>query len=1421
MNRSEQSSKPQPTYAQQASQKNKKPAAYPTNSTPSQQKTDISVPPNGKIPSTTTVSQAHNLSMNGSVPASGKKQQTAVSIPKSAFKSVQSSATIQFGSINQPNQPAAESSPSVTPAQATGIQSGGGAQSISNVLQFGTFPSPNAPITRPHLMDIPRTHSAPPQFSSQTPDNMNTHFTQATTAAPVAAPHRPTTHDFGTPGGHIATSESSAGSANTSIHMHSTPHPIPQPPPSSLPVHNQSHPHQHYMPQNFSTPMNFYPPQPHHRNNPPHHKQPAGANQQYAGIPAAYHYSAQPPRGPREGKMVPPMQPSQPGSMPPQQAPYSTSPNTQPAYPYITQPIGGGYPSLQFNPFPQQMPPQMRTSMSLKSTGDIKIPPRTPIKIVNPNTNQVVDFTKELPASTTLFPTPAVTTSTPIATTITTPSVLPVSTPSPRVSHAVPIVNPKEMKPVQVEPTKTNEIVPPKPGSSIAAPEPSQAKTIASSTMKVADVTSAIESPKKTSETVEGSKADATTDVPPEVSANDQTAPLVAKPEEAETKIELPEVVAKDESSVPASASEESTETTIDSGAHDVLLDESESNTVAVSEEGDTTADADELEEGEILEEAETKHDEIAETETEMPDVKMKRVPPHGIDLSRSVSAPSMATGSPRNMDSLEGIRYPAEITPTTPTVDGKLKYDRDFLLQFMDLCRDKPSNLQEMKTDQPNVQGGQPQRKGPGMPGRHDPSSSKPAAFAMGGAMGQFGFSKNVPKSSSQRFEESNRNLPPRMNRSSSGSSLMPPMMSSNMMGIPPRPDGRRGQSSRGGRDDRRGGGRQGGPQPTGLTIPLDQIVPLQMSESRWVARPTAQTADGRLAPEAVEKKVKGLLNKLTLEKFESISAQIIAIANQSENEKNGFSLKSVIRFIFEKATDEPGFSGMYAQLCKAMMERLSDKIVDDDAIAKDGKPITGGLLFRKCLLNRCQEDFEKGWKVEDGEAPPATSSAPGEEILTEEYYAAQKKKRRGLGLIQFIGELFKGGMLKENIMHGCIRRLLANVESPEEEETESLCKLMTTIGRQIDHERAEHYVNTYMERMAVLSKNEELPSRIRYMVQDVIDLRKDKWVARRAVAAPKTIAQIHQDAAKAKLEAAHAEVLRRSASSGSRGMPNLSQQLAGSRRGPKASNMDGWSTVPQKATTVDLEAFGKISKNKGQSGQVPLGPGASPFGGGSKGWQNEKKTSEDKTLAMSRTSSQNKFSALEAVSTRRPSVDDSQPSPSDRPPRLNLLPKGSTVTETPVAEPSVETTETSDDATKTPEEVRTTIASLMKEFWNVRDVTIAAVIIREDIADPEYHVEIIEQFVLNALEKKLEDVKAVSQLLEGLQDTISADHFREAFASVNEQVDDIAIDAPQAPRYFGQMFASTGLPVSDLEEITKDLSPTLITKILESART
>ena len=83
---------------------------------------------------------------------------------------------------------------------------------------------------------------------------------------------------------------------------------------------------------------------------------------------------------------------------------------------------------------------------------------------------------------------------------------------------------------------------------------------------------------------------------------------------------------------------------------------------------------------------------------------------------------------------------------------------------------------------------------------------------------------------------------------------------------------------------------------------------MPLEISPARrtpgGLATPSRPTSIP--SPEAVDREVRSLLNKLTMERFDSISDQIISWANKSEEEEDGRTLVQVVRLVFEKATDE-----------------------------------------------------------------------------------------------------------------------------------------------------------------------------------------------------------------------------------------------------------------------------------------------------------------------------------------------------------------------------------------------------------------------------------------------------------------------------------------------------------------------------------
>ncbi|KAJ3722501.1 armadillo-type protein [Lentinula raphanica] len=257
--------------------------------------------------------------------------------------------------------------------------------------------------------------------------------------------------------------------------------------------------------------------------------------------------------------------------------------------------------------------------------------------------------------------------------------------------------------------------------------------------------------------------------------------------------------------------------------------------------------------------------------------------------------------------------------------------------------------------------------------------------------------------------------------------------------------------------------------------------------------------------SPYLVDRKVKALLNKLTTENFDSISDQIIAWANKSEQHSDGRTLIKVIHLILEKAMDEATWSEVYAHLCRKMMMKISPKVQDEGMKDLDGNPVSGGQLFRKHLLRRCQDYFERSWVTKDAQAITNGTLQTTKEDLnlslySDEYYAAQKVKRHGLGLIKFIGELFKLHMLNERIMHECVKNLLSNAENAEEDAINTLCTLLTTVGRTLDTAKTSPHMNLYFGCLKELAENPIFSSRTRFMLQDIIELRGCKWQRRNA---------------------------------------------------------------------------------------------------------------------------------------------------------------------------------------------------------------------------------------------------------------------------------------------------------------------------------
>jgi translation initiation factor 4G len=448
-----------------------------------------------------------------------------------------------------------------------------------------------------------------------------------------------------------------------------------------------------------------------------------------------------------------------------------------------------------------------------------------------------------------------------------------------------------------------------------------------------------------------------------------------------------------------------------------------------------------------------------------------------------------------------EGFKSPNPALNQTGKRVGK-EYDMDFLLQFQSVFKEKPTVDWDMRVKETlgegDSSGRQNSRGGASMGGRQ-PSNRGPSQFS---AMGNFasGSTRTLPAgtTSADRFNASSgRGAPMGMGRggafagqgSLSRTNSLQTMAGMGGPGSPRTNTSRRGGGSKRGNPSRhhdREDANSAKNMP--LTAGMD-LKPLEKSQSGWTARSigappsaAAAPADGQMPPDMVQRKVKAALNKMTPENFEKISDQIIEIANQSKKETDGRTLRQVIQLTFEKACDEAHWAGTYAKFCSKMLTSMSNEIVDETIRDRSGQPVVGGGLFRKYLLNRCQEEFERGWEANLPPMPEGQEAT----LLSDEYYIAAAAKRKGLGLIQFIGELYKLGMLTVKIMHQCVLRLLNFEGQPDESAVENLSKLLKAVGATMDStEQGHQLVNVYYDRVgSVLEQHKDMPSRSRFML-------------------------------------------------------------------------------------------------------------------------------------------------------------------------------------------------------------------------------------------------------------------------------------------------------------------------------------------------
>lgn len=178
-----------------------------------------------------------------------------------------------------------------------------------------------------------------------------------------------------------------------------------------------------------------------------------------------------------------------------------------------------------------------------------------------------------------------------------------------------------------------------------------------------------------------------------------------------------------------------------------------------------------------------------------------------------------------------------------------------------------------------------------------------------------------------------------------------------------------------------------------------------------------------------------------------------------------------------------------MYAQLCRRISKEGSTVEAEND-------------YFETLLIRVCRDKFINRSLYSECIINSPSTGDPNEIDDEERRYVAKQKI---LGNVKFIGELFKLEMLNAAILHKMLEELLdkksRSYPTLEDrcEDMECLSQIFRTCGKHLDTEKSKNLIDQYFDIMEHKSNSSKYPPRIRFLLRDVIELRKDGWKPRK----------------------------------------------------------------------------------------------------------------------------------------------------------------------------------------------------------------------------------------------------------------------------------------------------------------------------------
>lgn len=210
--------------------------------------------------------------------------------------------------------------------------------------------------------------------------------------------------------------------------------------------------------------------------------------------------------------------------------------------------------------------------------------------------------------------------------------------------------------------------------------------------------------------------------------------------------------------------------------------------------------------------------------------------------------------------------------------------------------------------------------------------------------------------------------------------------------------------------------------------------------------------------------------LNKITDANFGDIQANILESIDKL-GLINSVYKESILDIIFNKSITQHTYAHLYSKLLVTLISILGDD-------------------FKIDLLNKIKSFYKNNIEKEFSESS------------YDEICSGNKNKYKLLGNFIFMGELYINNVIDKLVILQYLEILFnCSFNSKDIENVdryiESLLNLIKTIGLKLEDEIGEEFIVLVIDKLKTITANKDrFKSRLRFLVMDIIDLHKSKWI-------------------------------------------------------------------------------------------------------------------------------------------------------------------------------------------------------------------------------------------------------------------------------------------------------------------------------------